>query len=145
MAGGKATTFDNDLLKLILNATPIANIADNAATSPLTNLYFALHTADPGVGGAQNTSETTYSGYARVAVARTTAGFTVSGNSCVLVNPVNFGTPADSAGVSLTWFSIGIALSGAGKILYRGPLSPTITIVVGTLPQMTTGTTITES
>src|SRR5262245_35265390 len=57
MAGGKANTFDNDLLKLIFNATPIANIADNAATSPLTNLYLSLHTADPGAGGNQTTNE----------------------------------------------------------------------------------------
>ena len=42
----KSSTFDNDLLKLIFNATAIANIADNAGSSPLTNLYLSLHTAD---------------------------------------------------------------------------------------------------
>jgi hypothetical protein len=41
-------TFENDIAKLIFNATAIANIADNAASSPLTSLYVALHTADPG-------------------------------------------------------------------------------------------------
>ena len=35
----KGSTFSNDLLKLIFNATAIANIADNAASGPLTNLY----------------------------------------------------------------------------------------------------------
>lgn len=30
----KGDTFENDLLKLIFNATAIANLADNAATSP---------------------------------------------------------------------------------------------------------------
>ncbi len=44
----KGNTFENDLLKLIFNATAIANIADNAGSSPLTNLYVSLHTADPG-------------------------------------------------------------------------------------------------
>ena len=44
MAGGKANTFDNDLLKLILNGTSIAGIADNAASVPLTQfLYVAAH------------------------------------------------------------------------------------------------------
>lgn len=42
----KSITFDNDFLKLIFNATAIANIADNAATAPLTNIYLSLHTAD---------------------------------------------------------------------------------------------------
>ena len=47
----KGDTTENDLLKLIFNATPIANLADNAATSPLTQLAVALHTGDPGEGG----------------------------------------------------------------------------------------------
>jgi hypothetical protein len=74
----KGDTFENDLLKLIFNATAIANIADNAASSPLTSLYVALHTADPGDAGNQGTSEISYTGYARVAVARTTGGWTAS-------------------------------------------------------------------
>ena len=36
MAGGKGSTFDNDLLKLIFNGVAIAGIADNAASGPLT-------------------------------------------------------------------------------------------------------------
>ena len=67
----KGNTFENDILKLIFNATAIANIADNAASSPLTNLYASLHTADPGEAGDQTTNETSYTSYARVAVART--------------------------------------------------------------------------
>ena len=49
----KGNTFENDWMKLIFNATAIANIADNAASSPLTNLYVSLHTADPGETGDQ--------------------------------------------------------------------------------------------
>ena len=49
----KGNTFELDLLALIFNATAIANIADNAAASPLTSLYVALHTADPGEAGSQ--------------------------------------------------------------------------------------------
>jgi hypothetical protein len=37
-----------NILKLIFNATAWANYADNAATSPQTNIDNALHTADPG-------------------------------------------------------------------------------------------------
>lgn len=77
----KGNTFENDLLKLIFNATAIANIADNAATSPLTNLYVSLHTADPGEAGDQTTNEAAYTSYARVAVARTSGGWTITDNS----------------------------------------------------------------
>jgi len=145
MPGGKGSTYDNDLLKLLFQATPIANIADNAASSPLTSLYFSLHTADPGAGGAQTTSEAAYTSYARVAVARTSSGFTVSGNSCILASPINFPTPSGGAGEIELFFAVGTALSGAGKILYHGPITPSISILVGTAPQLTTGTTITES
>lgn len=82
----KSNTFENDLLKLIFNATPIAGLADNAASSPVTNLYMALHTADPGEAGNQTTSEISYTGYTRLAVLRTGAGWTVTANS---VSPVS--------------------------------------------------------
>ena len=71
---GKSDTFENDLLKLIFNATAIANISDNAASSPLTNLFVALHTADPTDSGTQTSNEVAYTSYARVAVARTSGG-----------------------------------------------------------------------
>jgi len=77
----KGNTFENDLLKLIFNATAIANIADDAASAPLTNLYVSFHTGDPGETGDQTTSECAYTSYARVAVARTTGGWTVTANS----------------------------------------------------------------
>ncbi len=144
MAGGKANTFDNDLLKLIFNGTPIANIADNAATSPLTSLYLSLHTADPGVGGSQLTSEAAYTSYTRMAVLRTSAGFTVSGTSATLTAAVSFPT-ATGGSETETWAAVGTAASGAGKILYRGPITPSLAVTSGVAPQLTAGTTITES
>jgi len=144
VAGGKANTFDNDLLKLIFNATPIANIADNATSAPLTNLYLSLHTADPGAGGSQTTNEAAYTSYARVAVARTSGGWTISGSNATLVATANFPSPTGGSETE-THFAVGTASSGAGKILYRGPITPSIVIVVGTPPQLTTGTQITES
>lgn len=139
----KSNTFENDLQKLIFNGTAIANIADNAATSPLTNLYVALHTADPGEAGDQTTSEIAYTSYARVAVARTSGGWTVTGNS---VSPVaNIDFPAGTGGSgTATHFSIGTAASGAGKILHSGALSPTIVCGAGITPRITPASTITE-
>lgn len=142
---GKGTTWANDFLKLVLNATAIANIADNAATSPLTNLYLALHTADPGVGGSQTTSEIGYTGYARAAVARTTSGFTAaSGGVSNLASAVNFPAGTGGSGTA-TYLSIGTAASGAGKILWSGPITPNIVTGNGITPQITTATSITES
>ena len=83
-------TFENDLLKLILNGTAIANIADNAAVSPLANLYLALHTADPTGAGSQTSSEANYNGYSRVAVSRSGSGFTVSGSVANLTSNQSF-------------------------------------------------------
>lgn len=140
----KGDTFENDLLKLIFNATPIANLADNAATSPLTVLYVALHTADPGEAGSQTTSETAYTGYARVSVARTTGGFTVTGNSVSPVANIDFGECTASPGAAITHFSIGTASSGAGKVLYKGTVTPNITMAVGVIPRLKTTSTVTE-
>ena len=140
---GKSDTFENDVLKLIFNAAAIVNLGDNAATSPLTSLFVALHTADPGDAGTQSTSEATYTGYARVAVARTSGGWTVTGNSVSPAAVISF--PACTAGTSTcTHFSVGVASSGATKILYAGTISPSISVSAGVTPQLTTASTVTE-
>lgn len=74
----KGDTWEAAVLKILFNATALANVMDNAAASPLTNLYVSLHTADPTDAGSQTSSEATYTSYARVAVARTTGGMTAS-------------------------------------------------------------------
>lgn len=138
---GTGATFANSLLKLIFQATPIANIADNASSSPLTNLYWSLHTADPSAGN-QTTSEAAYTSYARVAAARTSSGFTVSTNTVVPFATVGF--PAATGGSETeTYAGIGTLTSGAGVILYAGSISPTIVVSNGVTPQLTTATTLT--
>lgn len=139
----KSDTFENDWLKLIFQGTAIANLADNAASGPLANLFFALHTADPGESGTQSTNECTYTSYARVAVPRSALGFTVTGNSVSPVNDVDFPT-ATGGSETATHFSVGVAVSGSTKILYSGSLSPTIAISNGVPPIVTKNTTITE-
>jgi hypothetical protein len=139
----KGNTFENDLLKLIFNGTAIANLADNAAASPLTNLYVSLHTADPGETGSQTTNEVAYTSYARVAVARSGSGWTVTNNSVSPAAEISF--PAATGGsATATYFAIGTASSGAGKILYSGTITPSISISSGVTPKLTTSSTITE-
>lgn len=115
----KSTTSANDYVALIYNATAIANVADNAASSPLTNIYIAAHTADPGAAGTQSTSEAAYTGYARASVARTTGGFTCSGGTVTLVANASFGACTAGTATLLYW-STGVASSGATKVLHRG-------------------------
>jgi hypothetical protein len=149
---GKSDTFEGDLLRLIFNGTAIANIADNAANAPNTLLWVALHTADPQAGAtegsAQTTSEATYTSYARVSVARTSAGWaiTTDGNGITGVSPVNpISFPQATGGTnSITHFSVGTAQTGTGRILYAGAVTPTISVTAGVQPQLTTGTRITE-
>lgn len=128
--------FESDILKLIFQNIAIANIGDVAGVLPSAaagSLFVALHTADPGEAGNQSTSEATYTGYARVGVVRSAAGWTVSGtaptqiaNAAVITFPTStFGAPV------ITHFSVGYQSAGATKILDSGALSASQTINVG--------------
>jgi hypothetical protein len=142
----KGTAFCNDLLALILQGTTIANIANNASAAPLVGYFFALHTADPGAAGVQSTNEATYTGYARVQVARSTIGFTVpSGGVSSLAANVDFPVSTGGATTALTHLSIGAASTGAGKILWSGALSSPIAMAVNVVPRISPATTITET
>lgn len=141
-SASKGDTFENDWLKLIFNATAIGNLADNTATSPATTITVALHTADPGEAGTQVTSETAYTGYARLTVARTTGGWTVTTNSVSPVANIDFGECTASCAVTLTHFSVGTGVTN--KLLYKGTLTPNIAMAVGVIPRIKTTSTITE-
>jgi hypothetical protein len=134
----KSTTTCNNLLKLIFNATAWANIADNAATSPATNLYLSLHTADPGVGGTQSTSETSYTNYVRIAVARSNVGWTVTTNTAANAALAQF-AQCGATGATLTYVAIGMLSTGAGIILYSGALNSALAVANGIQPQFALG------
>lgn len=124
------STIANDLLKAIFQAVGIANLLDNAATSPLTNLQLALHLDDPGAGGDQTTNEASYGSYARVAVARSAGGFTVAGNDVTNAAEVLF-PEATSGDQVITHVSVGFASAGAGKIIARAALGAILGAMVG--------------
>jgi len=142
---GASTAFADALLKLIFNGTPIPNIADNAVTSPLTQLWISLHTADPGAGGTQASSEATYSGYARQSLVRTAGGWVVTGNVVSPNSQINFPDPTvGSPSQTLTFMGIGVASSGPTELICSGPITPNIPVSFGlTGPAIATGTTIT--
>lgn len=138
----KGNTFENDWLKLVFNATPIANLADNAASSPATTLAVALHTSDPGEAGDQTTNETAYTGYARQTVARTTGGWTVTNNSVSPVANIDFPECTASPGGAITHWSVGTGVSN--KLLYSGTVTSNITMAAGVIPRIKNTSTITE-
>lgn len=143
----KSNTFENDILKLIFNNVDIADIGDagglqNSASAG--SLYVALHTADPGEAGNATTNEAAYTSYARVAVTRDGAGWTVSGNSATNFALIQF--PECTGGSeTITHVSITTAVSGASKILYSGALSASRSVSSGIQPQFAAGAlTVTE-
>jgi hypothetical protein len=137
----KSNTFENDLLLLIFNNTDITLIGDAAGlqnSAAAGSLYVSLHTSDPGEAGDQTTNETAYTNYVRVAVARSGAGWTVTGNAVANAALVQF-AQCGVTGATLTHFGVGTDSSGAGKLLYSGALSASLAVSSGIQPQFAAG------
>jgi len=127
---------ENDLLLLYFNNTNVANMGDATGVRGSTvagSLFVSLHTADPGETGTQSTSETSYTGYARVAVARSGAGWTVSGTAPTQVSnaaTITFGTSTVGT-PTITHFGVGLETSGATRLLASGALTASQVINLG--------------
>lgn len=139
----KGNTFESDLLLLIFNNTNIANLGDATGVRGSTtagSVYISLHTADPGETGDQTTSEATYTSYARVAVARSGAGWTISGTAPTqAANAATVTFPTCTGGSSTcTFFGVGTASSGTGKLLYKGAIT-SLAVTNGITPQAAAG------
>lgn len=127
---------ENAILLHLFQNLDYASIGDVTGLRSSTTdgvFYVGLHTADPGEAGSQTTSEIAYTGYARVSVARTSGGWTVSGNAVSNTAAVNF--PACTAGSgTATHFSIGTNASGAGNLVLSGSLTGSLAISAGITP-----------
>lgn len=134
--------FENDLALLLANNTNIANIGDATGLRGSTaagSFYIALHTADPGEAGKQDASECAYTGYARVAVARTGAGWTVSADTFDNTAAITFGEKTGGANETATHFSIGYQSAGTSKILVSNVLDASLLISNGIIPSFDPG------
>ena len=119
----------------------ISNYAELALLNTLRNTSFAvtavylkLHTGDPGEAGTQATSEAAYGSYARVSVARSGAGWTVTGNTVVNAALVQF-PQCTSGSETITHVGVGLATSGSTTLLYKGALSSSLAVSSGIQPQ----------
>jgi len=143
----KSNTFESELLALIFNNTDIADIGDAGGlqnSAAAGSLYVALHTSDPGEAGDATTNETAYTNYARVAVARSGAGWTVSGSNVTNTAQITF-PQCGVTGATITHGSITTAASGASKILYSGALSSSLAVANQITPFFAAGTGVTVS
>lgn len=141
----KHNAFINQLMALIYKATAIPNIADNAAASPNTDLYIAFHSADPGVGNDQTSNEITYTGYARVAVPRSALGWTTATQQAINAAQIQFGL-CTAGSATAVYASIGLAPSGASRVIVSGALTSSLAISTNIRPQFDAGAlTHTES
>ena len=116
--------YETALLTLEFNNTNIANVGDATGlrgSSTAGSLYIALHTADPGEAGSQTTNEASFTSYARVGVARSSGGWTISGNSVTNAAAITFAQNTGSD-QTVTHFSIGVASSSTSMMLRYGPL-----------------------
>jgi hypothetical protein len=143
-----STDFITALALLMFNNTNIANFGDATGvrgSSAAGNLYLSLHTANPGVGGKQNTSEAAYTGYGRVAVPRTSAtpGWSCSAGVATLTQTATFGSPT-SGPETEQYGGLGFLSSGAGTLIGSAILSANINVTNGgAAPTLTTATTFT--
>ena len=126
----------NSLETSVLNAY-LNNIADDdlLAAGAAGFLYLALHTADPGETGVQTTSEAGYTGYARVAIARSSGSpaWTVTGDTAVNAGQVTWPTAIGGSATCTHW-SVGKALSGGSRILFKGALTSSIAVTNNVTP-----------
>lgn len=137
----KSNSFETSLQRLIFQNSAIANIGDASGLQPSAaagSLYVSLHTADPGEAGSQTTSEATYTGYARVAVVRSSAGWTEASGTVTNAALITFA--ACTAGSNtITHFGIGTALSGTGVLLESGALTSSLAVSNGITPEFAIG------
>jgi len=137
----KSNAFEQALLDHIFLNSNIANVGDATGLRGSTaagSLYISLHTADPGEAGAQNTSETTYTGYARVAVARSGSGWTRSGSTMSNVADIVFGA-CSSGTPTITHIGVGTDASGAGTLLYKVAATASLAVSPGITPRIAAG------
>lgn len=117
--------FENKILSLYFENANAANIGDATGlrgSSTAGSVYISLHVADPGETGDQTTSETVYTNYGRVAVARSSAEWTVASGVADNDNAINF-PQCGATGATISHFGIGSASAGAGNRDMNGTAS----------------------
>jgi hypothetical protein len=130
-----------NLLNLLFLNLDWANIGDasglqNSATAG--SFYVSLHSSDPGEAGDQSTNEVSYTGYARVAVARSGSGWTLTTSTISNTALVQFGQCTGGTATA-THFGIGTDSTSTGNLIFKGSLTSSLSISNGIQPQFAAG------
>lgn len=137
-------SFATALANLILNNQAITGIGDAGGLLPSASdgdLYIALFTTDPGESG-DVTNEATYTGYARVAVARDNTEWTVTDGVAMNVNNITF-PEATGGSETITHFGIMSGVSGDNMIIGKSAeLQSPLVLSAGDQPRIPTNEAI---
>ncbi len=134
-------TFETTCLQHYFQNTAHANVGDATGVRGSTvagSFYISLHTADPGETGDQTTSETAYTNYARIAVARSSGAWTVTGDTASNAAAVTF-AQCGASGATLTYFGVGSDVSGTGNLFFSGALTSQLIVSNGITPSFAIG------
>lgn len=132
--------FETELLTLLFNNTNVANIGDATGLRGSTaagSYSIALYTAAP-TESAQGT-EANYTGYARVAVNRTTGGWTISGNSASNAAAVTFGQCTAGTNTITSFAICKAGTAGVNDSIIYGNLTENRAISAGITPEFAIG------
>jgi hypothetical protein len=133
--------LENGLLSLLFENANYANVGDATGLRGSTTagvFWISLHTANPNETGTQTTSEAAYTSYARVSVARSTAGWTVASGVVDNDGAINF-PQATGGSETETHFGIGSDTSGTGNLFIWGALTSGLAVSSGITPSFAAG------
>ena len=131
--------FETGLLSLIFENANYANVGDSTGLRGSTTagvFWISLHTGDPTETGTQTSSETAYTSYARVSVARSTAGWSVATGVADNDAAITF-AQCGVTGATISHLGIGSDTSGAGNLFFKGTAS--LVVSTGVTPQFAAG------
>lgn len=137
-------TTEANILKLVFQAVTWADYGVSAGSgTPETTINVSLNTGSSiSDTDTMATNEISYTGYARLAPARSAVGWSITGSTINPAAALTFGLMTAGTGGTVQSFTTGKSGGGAAVVLWGGSVSPSITVSNGVTPQLTTATAI---
>lgn len=134
----KSNLHETAILKLVFQNIAHANIGNASGLQPsgaAGSFYIAIFTASP--TDADSGTEANYTSYARIAVARSAAGFTITGDTLTNAAVITFPTSTGGTNI-ITHFGVYTALT-SGDLISWGALTVSKTINTSDTPKIEIG------
>lgn len=103
------------------------------------NVYIRLHSADPLAAGTGSTDELSYTGYAPVAVPRTSAGWERTANVMANKALVQFGKNTGGSSQTAKFYSVCEGSGAGADIISRSQLAADLVVSPNVQPQFEAG------